>query len=341
VRPYPTEDLDHILAHTQGDWDWLRGGRLLLTGGTGFLGSWMLESYLHARERLGLDGTLEVLARSPEAFFQRFPHLAGHPGFQLVPGDLASFAAPGPQLAGVLHLAVAYGDPVAMVTDNLLGMRRLLEVAARRGADRFLFTSSGAVYGPQPPDLPALDEDAPLAPSPLDPRQAYGEMKRAAELIGAAHAQAHGYRFLIARCFAFLGPGLPPEGGSAMGAILGGALRGPEVRLRGDGLPVRSYLHTADLAVWLWRILARGASAHPYNVGSPQGLTLAQVAAVARDRLRPGAAVVLEGQPDPDNPRDRYLPSTARAERELGLRVQIPLGEALERTARWLRVDLA
>jgi dTDP-glucose 4,6-dehydratase len=164
-------------------------------------------------------------------------------------------------------------------------------------------------------------------------------MKRATELMGTAHAQAHGYGFLIARCFAFMGPGQPRDGSTAISAILNGILGGAEVRLRGNGNSVRSYLHAADLAVWLWRILAQGANSRPYNVGSPFGLSLARLAAQARDQLCPTAEVVLEGRPDPANPRDRYLPDTARAERELGLEVAIPLDQALKRTAQWLRSD--
>jgi dTDP-glucose 4,6-dehydratase len=154
-------------------------------------------------------------------------------------------------------------------------------------------------------------------------------------MLGIAHARAHGYAFLIARCFAFLGPRQAP--GSAAGAILRGVVEGPHVQLQGDGRSVRSYLHAADLAAWLWRILARGQDAHPYNVGSLEGMPLAQVAALARDRLRPAAEIRLEGLPDPGNPRNRYVPCTRRAETELGLRAWIPLESALERTADWLR----
>jgi len=330
----PAQDLDHVLDHTRDAWEGLRGGRLFLTGGSGFFGSWLLESYLHARRALDLGGEVQVLTRNPEAFLDAFPHLAGAPGLRLAAGDLGSFPFPAGSFRAVVHAALVYGEPDEVLAENLAGTRRVLQFAAAAGAERVLFTSSGAVYGPQPPDLAALPETWPGAPSPQDPAQAYGEMKRACELLGAAMAGRHGFRFLVARCFAFVGPRLPLQEGSAMGTLLRQALAGEALRLRGDGSSVRSYLHAADLCVWLWTILARGIPNRPYNVGSPEGLSLAEVARQVRDLLAPEADVLLGGQSEPGNPRRRYVPDTDRARLELGLEVTIPFGDAVRRTAR-------
>jgi dTDP-glucose 4,6-dehydratase len=277
---------------------------------------------------------MQVLTRDPEGFLEAFPHLAGVPGLRLVGGDLGSFAFPAGPFRAVLHAALAGGTPEQILMDNLSGTRRLLQFAA--GAERVLFTSSGAVYGPQPGDLPALAETFPGAPSPQDPAQAYGEMKRACELLGTALGERDGFRFLVARCFAFVGPRLPLHETSAMGTLLRQAVAGAPLRLRSDGSSVRSYLHTADLCIWLWTILAEGVPGRPYNVGSPEGLSLAEVAGRVRDLLAPGAELAFTGVPEPGNPRRRYVPDTDRARRELGLGVTIPFDEAVRRTGAWL-----
>ena len=332
----PGQDLDHILQHTRADWDWLRGERLFLTGASGFFGSWLLESYLHVRDHLGLEGELHALVRDPQAFRAHFPHLAQHPGLRLVQGDQASFPFPHGPFRAVIHAAVSYGTPEQLLMDNLGGFHRVLRFAAAAGAGRVLFTSSGAVYGPQPAELPRLPESYPGGPSPLDPNQAYGEMKRACELLGSALAARHGFQFLVARCFAFLGPRMPLGDASAMGCLLRNALDGKALRLRSDGSSIRSYLHAADLSVWLWGILARGVPGTPYNVGSATGLPLTEVARRVRDLLGPGQPVSFQGEPEPGNPRRIYVPDTARAARELGLEARIGFDEAVLRTGRWL-----
>ena len=337
MPPLPRPDLDHILEHTRKDWDWLRGERVFLTGASGFFGSWLLESYLHVRDSLGLAGELHALVRDPEAFCARFPHLAGHPGLHLVQGDQARFAFPPGPFRAVIHAAMSYGTPDQILLENLAGFHRVLRFAAAAGAERVLFTSSGAVYGPQPEDLPRLPESYPGAPSPQDPNQAYGEMKRACEMLGSALAARHGFRFLVARCFAFVGPRMPLGDASAMGCLLRNALEGKPLRLRSDGSSSRSYLHAADLAVWLWTILARGAPGRPYNVGSPEGLTLLELARQVRDLLAPASELAFALQAEPGNPRRKYVPDTRRAQEELGLQVRLPLAEAIPRTARWIQ----
>ena len=333
-KPLPAEDLAHILAHTPQAWEWLRGGRLFLTGGSGWFGSWLLESYLHARQALDLGGGIQVLTRDPGAFLEAFPHLAGVDGLTLVHGDLGSFPMPAGPFRAVLHTALVAGTPDRMLMDNLAGTHRVLQFAAQ--AERVLFTSSGAVYGPQPEDLPALPETYAGAPSPLDPGQAYGEMKRACELLGASLGERSGFRFLVARCFAFVGPRIPLQDHSAMGTLLRQALAGEAIALRSDGRSTRSYLHSADLCLWLWTILAQGVPGRPYNVGAPDGLSLREVAQRVRTLLAPAADLTFGGEADPGNPRLRYVPDASRARDELGLRVTIPFDDAVLRTGRWL-----
>jgi nucleoside-diphosphate-sugar epimerase len=335
------DDLDHVLAHTDGLWEEVRGGRLFVTGGTGFFGCWLLESVLWANDKLGLNASVTVLTRNAEVFRTKAPHLAAHPAVGLHEGDVRAFAFPPGAFSHVIHAATDASatlnadDPVSMFDTIVLGTKRTLEFARQCHAQRFLLTSSGAVYGPQPWDLTHIPEQYAGAPDPLKAGGAYAEGKRAAETLCAAYAHQHGMQATIARCFAFVGPYLPLETHFAAGNFIGDALRGQPIRVNGDGTPYRSYLYAADLTIWLWTILLRGAVMRPYNVGSSAAVTIEELAQVVARSVVPAVPVVVARRAVPGSQAERYVPDTRRAETELGLRENIPLADAITRTVGW------
>ena len=335
------QDLDHVLAHAGPAWEHLRGSRIFITGGTWFFGAWLLESFAWANERLGLKASACVLTRAPEAFGARMPHLAANPSIQLHRGDMGSFEFPAVAFTHVIHAAtetrleIDQEHPLAVFESNVAGTRRVLEFTRACGASRILLTSSGAVYGRQPPDLPHIGEDYAGAPTTTEAKSGYGEAKRAAELLCAMYAQRHGFAAAIARCFAFVGPHLPLDANYAVGNFIRDALAGGPIRVSGDGTPYRSYLYAADLAVWLWTILCLGQSCRPYNVGSPEEICIADVARTVARVAAPDLEVCIAQRAAPGSPCERYVPSVARAATELGLRPIVPLAEGIRRTLRW------
>jgi nucleoside-diphosphate-sugar epimerase len=346
MNPLAT-DLDHILAHTPGLWDDLRGRRLFITGGTGFFGCWLLESFCWANDQLGLNASAVVLTRDPAAFRRKAPHLAGHPAITLHAGDVRTFTFPEGRFSHVIHAATEAsaklnaGNPLLMFDTIVEGTRRTLEFARQSGAQKFLLTSSGAVYGRQPPEMTHIPEEYTGAPDPTDPASAYGEGKRAAELLCALYARQYGLQPRIARCFAFVGPYLPLDTHFAIGNFIRDAQTGGPIRVNGDGTPYRSYLYAADLAVWLWTILLRGKTCCPYNVGSDEGHTILEVArTVAGVMQMPASAIQVAQTPVPGAPPSRYVPAVQRAKTELNLTISIGLADAVGRTLAYHRLIL-
>ncbi len=338
--PLPREDLQHVLDRTLPLWEELRGRRIFITGSTGFFGMWLVETFLFAHAALGLGARAVLLTRDPAAFARKAPHITSHPAIEMLVGDVKIFAFPPGEFSHVIHAAATSGTPVPpleMLDTIFGGTRRVLDFAVAAGASKCLFTSSGAVYGRQPPDLTYITETYPGAPDLSEPTSTYGEGKRVAELLCATYSRQYALETKIARCFAFVGPHLPLDTHFAIGNFLRDALAGVPLMVRGDGTPVRSYLHAADLAIWLWTILFRGTSSRAYNVGSEQGVSIANLACKVRDLLDTSLIVHIARAPDPNRPPARYVPSTARAAEELGLRETIPLEEAIARTATWQR----
>jgi dTDP-glucose 4,6-dehydratase len=335
------QDLEHVLTETRDLWGDLRGNRIFITGGTGFFGCWLLESFVWANERLNLGASAVVLTRNPAAFERKAPHLAAHPSVRLQTGDIRSFDFPDGRFRFVIHAAteVQAQDgpeaPLETMDTIVAGTRRTLDFARHCGAAKLLFTSSGAVYGEQPPEIAHVPETYAGGPDAVDVASVYAESKRLAELLCGIYAASYGIGCKIARCFAFAGPYLPVDGHFAFGNFVRDALRGNALRVNGDGTPYRSYLYAADLAVWLWTILFQGENCRPYNVGSERDVNIAELANLVARTLNPGIRVEIAREPVPGRLPRRYVPSTQRAQAELGLREHTNLNEAILRTARW------
>ena len=333
-------DRAHVLVRTEDLWRELRGARLLVTGGTGFVGSWLLESLRWANEHLDAGVEALVLTRDPDGFTRTRPHLAHGRGISLHAGDVRSFEPPPGPFSHVIHgaasadAALYASESLAMFDTIVQGSRRVLERAARDRAD-VLLVSSGAVYGRQPPDLERVGEEFRGAPDQLDPTQVYAEGKRAVELLGAVHARESGLQVRIARLFAFVGPYLPLDRHFAVGNFIRDRVAGGPITIAGDGTPFRSYLYGADLAIWLWTILVRGRVGRPYNVGSSRAFTIEEVARTVAHALPPAMAVTRTGTPAPGVPPARYVPDTSRARDELGLDDWIGFEEGVRRTLQW------
>jgi nucleoside-diphosphate-sugar epimerase len=341
ARRLSSTDLDFILHQTETLWEAMRGQRMFITGGTGFFGCWLVESFCHINRELALDASVTVLTRGPANFIAKAPHLAADPAVQLLAGDVRDFEFPDGAFPFVIHAATeasarqAADAPLEMLSTILAGTERALEFAATHGAARFLLTSSGAVYGRQPTEITHLSESYAGAPDPLDPNSVYAEGKRAAELMCALYQKTTGVECAIARCWAFCGPHLPLDAHFAIGNFIGNVLRREPILIQGDGTPRRSYLYGADLAIWLWTMLFRAPSLTPIHVGSGEDVSIFELAQTVAQILDPDAIIRVAGSAIPGIAPSRYVPSVSRAKQLLGLEQIVSLEESIRRTAAW------
>lgn len=326
------EDLAAIDRQLAPHWAGLGGARIFMTGGTGFIGRWMLE----ALARSGVDAEVVLLSRNPEAFAQVSPHLATR--FQLVAGDISEFTAPPGRFTHIVHAAtdasaaLNANDPRRMFDTIVTGTRRVLDLAVERDVQRTLFLSSGAVYGAQPAEVGHVPESWHGGPDPRDPKSAYGEGKRAAELLCSIYGKQFGLDVVTSRIFALLGPMLSLDIHFAAGNFIRDAMAGRTIRIESAGTAVRSYLYAADLAAWLWLALLRAPRGATYNMGSEEAVSIADLARRTAAVLG-GPGVEIAGRPDPGWNPGRYVPSTALIRAELGVEPTTGLDEAIRRTA--------
>ena len=333
-RKLLNNDLQHILTHTRDLWEELRDGRLFITGGTGFVGTWLLESFVDASQKLGLGAEVVVLSRSPDAFHKKAPHLTSLESIQFLQGDVREFEFPKESFTHVIHAAAEVEhlgqDPLLELSALFQGTQHVLKFAQYCNAQKFLLISSGGVYGKQPSELKNIPESYQGAPDPCDAKSFYGEGKRLAELLGIQSMQ-QGVEVKIARGLTFVGPYLPLDAHFAIGNFIRDALRGGPIIVKGDGSPRRSYLYAADFTVWLWVILFRGISGRPYNVGSDHVVSIIELARLVADIVDPTLKIEVKEKVLDSNLFDQYIPDTERAKKELNLKQRISLEEGVRR----------
>lgn len=334
------QDLESIYARTLDIWLGLAGAHLFISGGTGFIGCWLLESLIYSATRLQLDIHATVLTRNVNAFRVKSPHLANSSYVTLIEGDVCGFAFPAGKFTHAIHAATdASADlneknPLQMYKTVVDGTSRLLEFAAEKNIPKTLFLSSGAVYGQQPWEMTNVSESYLGGPNCVDPRATYAEGKRAAEMLCAIFDKQFGMHVVIARIFALLGPYLPLSIHFAAGNFIQDVIDGREIVIKGNGKPVRSYLYASDLTVFLWHLLLKGKSCKPYNVGSSEGVSISDLAKTISTTLGGKTPKILGAEDIGWNP-GRYVPSTVLIEDELNLKRTVDLKNSILRTAIW------
>lgn len=320
--------------------DLLDGRRILASGCTGFFGAWLHRLILEL-QRMGCQTSLIRLSRNPAAFEARHPEFGALRGSPWIVSDANGFSKAQPiAFDFALHMATSSdaaqnaAAPRAMLEGALSGTSGMLDLCERASA-RLLFVSSGAVYGKRPPhDGPSKESDARhSAPDPLDSAQCYGEAKRASEMLCSISKSR--VESSIARPFAFLGPHLPLNAHFAAGNFLRDAASNQPIVIQGDGSPVRSYMHPADLIVWLAWLMAKGPAGEAVNVGSDRAIDLAGLAHMAADIAGSPEPLVL-GQKGARI--DHYVPDISKAA-GLGLCLAHDLESSISSTLSWIQCN--
>lgn len=321
-------------------WQRLQGKKIFLTGGTGYFGRSFLELITDFGRTRNLDFQVTILTRNATKFRESWQKSFNFDLLSFHEGDITNFSFPPGSFDYVLHFATPASatlnieNPLEMFNVVVDGTKQVLEFAKQAKVKSVLLASSGAVYGKQPHDMTHVPESYLGAPLTQLTSSAYGEGKRAAELLGNLYGKAFGFDHKIARCFAFVGPHLDPNGTFAIGNFVRDALTKDRIEVKGDGRSFRSYMYSDDLVVWLLKILLDGEHGRPYNVGSDQEVTIEQLGHLVFKALNKSGIVDVQGKPRPGALAERYVPSIELAREELGLSIWTSLEEAIRETAR-------
>lgn len=335
-------DLEEINQNSAIDLEDIVNKPLVITGASGFVGTWLALSWVSARKKLNGRGQLVVTSRNPQSLIPLIKVIDSQSPVTALSSDIRNLHIPNEFRDGnLIHAATPASaalnssDPATMLKIIIEGQEQVIAEAIRMN-NRVLFLSSGAVYGRQPHDLSHIPETWEGAPQIGDYNSAYHEGKRVAELIGNIAATKQGLHFVAARLFAFIAPFLPLGTHFAAGNFIRDAVTSNQIDIQSGGGSVRSYLYATDLCSSLWALLARGQSVRAYNVGSEQEVTIKDLALEVASCTNRSAEVVIHGVDNSENV-NRYVPSVDRAMKELGISQVVNLSQAILRTSAWLK----
>jgi dTDP-glucose 4,6-dehydratase len=336
------DDLDHIINSVGSRWNNLKNQHLLLTGCTGFIGKWLLASFLYANKKLKLGAHVVAVSRNPQAFLEKFPELNGASEITWISSDVRNLTNESiHKCSFAIHGAtdvIADSTPANILDTCITGTHRVLHEFTKEEniRKRVLLLSSGAVYGPTPPKMKSIPEDWLGGPDTLKPSSAYGEGKRVSELLGIlATVTNPKLEVSIARCFAFVGPHLSLNKQFAIGNFIDAAIQKKSIKINSDGTAIRSYLYAADLAYWLWTMLFEAPSGQAYNVGGSEIISIEELAQLVNHVLNNSEEIDILKTQTPNTTPHIYVPTIHRIQSELGLYPTINLDDAILRTANW------
>jgi nucleoside-diphosphate-sugar epimerase len=351
------QDLSHICGRLERELPRLAGEQLLITGGAGFLGYYLVQAALHFNRTVGRDQPIRVTVW--DSFIRGRPawltQLAQDPNLTVEARDLiAPLPASMPDFQWIIHAAGIASPPfyrkypLKTIDANINGLRNLLDWAVRqqeRGKPLkgFLFYSSSEIYGDPSPDAIPTPEDYRGYVSCTGPRACYDESKRFGETLCVVFAQQHSIPTKIARPFNNYGPGLKITDKRVIPDFVRDVLAGRDIVMYSDGKPTRTFCYAADAITGYFKVLVRGGAGEPYNIGIERPeISMNDLANKVIDNARRmyGYAGQLVNRPNPeavylvDNP-NRRCPDIAKAQRELGYHPSIEIDEGLWRAMIW------
>lgn len=296
------DDLELIAEHTKGLWD---AENIFITGATGFIGKWILESLLWCSP----DTKITILTRDPARFIKEVPHLASK--VEIEQGNISTFDFTCTDYDYIIHAAHDKTPRnLSHLNINYHGAQRVSNYARiQSNLKSLLYISSG------------------IAETPDASPYALGKYVSEFVLLNSNLPTK------IARCYTFVGPYLPLNSNFAVGNFIYDGLQGNPITIIGTGLAHRSYMYAVDLMIWLWTILFNGLNNKIYNVGSPQIISIRSLAYLISQIFDHHPHIFAKY--DPLVPASYYVPNVLETMQEFGLEIYTPLNEAIHKTIEW------
>lgn len=283
-------------------WEKIENCSVLVTGGTGLVGSCLVDTLIYRNEYMGGHIGIWVLCRSGERAAEIFKEYLQRPYFHMVYQDVSEPIRIEAPMDYIIH-AASKGDPKSFVSDpvgimnaNILGMHQILAYANKEVTKKVVYISSGEVYGKlELSESEKISETMMGILDPMQPRNCYGMSKRAAETMCASAYEQYRTPAVVARLCHTYGPTMLPNENRVIFQFVGNALEKKDIILKSEGLQKRSYCYVADAAQGIFTILLKGLCGEAYNVANGKAvISIRELAECISDIT--GCRVITEDQ---------------------------------------------
>lgn len=311
----------------------------LITGGTGFFGKWILNFFIYLKEKKDINIKAYILSRNPDKFLKNYP-IFKKDYFIFIKGDIRNFKF-NYKADNILHMAATNAEetfnnhnPLDKFQSSAFGIQNILNIAKEQNIEKFLFCSSGSIYGKNCKEK-YISENCLTSPDILDyVASALPEGKRVSEFYCSYYADKFDLDIVIARCFGFVGYYLPLDIHYAVGNFIKEGYEKKKITINSNGKAVRSYMYMSDLLIWLFSIMFKGRKANAYNVGSDEEISILDLAKKIASIYKIDKIEILNKGAKSTSAPNRYVPDISKAKNELNLQIYTNLDTALYKTIR-------
>ena len=267
----------------------LSNKKIAITGGTGFLGSWLAEMIIVLNEEFGANVALDIFSRNVENWQKKYTYFSGCKAINCINQDVRSSINFSSDTAFIIHAAgspsssIHASDPLGVVK-TILGIENVLLAGEKlTSLERFINVSSCFVDWKNNSDGLKESDWSPMSAGGLD--SIYYNAKRMAETFCSIYESSFRLPISTVRPFTFTGPYQSIKNPWAINNFLYDALNGNDIKIGGDGTASRSYLYGSDAAFWTLASLIKGKNGGVYNLGGGNPITHNCLASIIQDQL--------------------------------------------------------
>lgn len=314
----------------------LKNKSIMVTGATGLIGSFIVDTLMHLNLAMNYNIKIYAVGRSAERLINRFIPYFNNTLFHVVEHDINTVSDFDFHVDYLIHAAsnsypaVFKQDPVGTITANIIGTHHLLGYAKKTGLERFLFVSSGEVYGEN--EFYACKETDSGYVNPMEVRACYPASKRAAENLCVAYAEQYGMSVSVVRPCHIYGPNVTESDNRASVQFIKNALNHEDIVLKSMGKQVRSYCYIADCVSAILTVLLSEIQNEAYNIANSKvTVSIAKFAEIVAEIGGQKVVYDIKEKSKNDTPIERAVLDSTKLE-NLGWQGQYDIYKGIEHT---------
>jgi len=318
----------------------LKSSQILITGGTGFVGTWITEMLIYLNENFNFNVTIYLLSRNitPSKNYSEFKYV------HFIRSDVKSVKELPSTINYVLHAAGTpdskehVSNSIKTIDTFYKGTHNILDLASRLPSlIKIVHFSSNKIYGSNYSKVP-MDETNAIIHC-YNNQDVYSESKRISETLCKAYMSELHLPIIIVRPFAFIGPFQSLEKPWAINNFIRDAILGSPIRILGNELTTKSYMYGSDVAYFILNILAKGKVGEAYNLGSSHPTTLVELANKIKNIFNSEIEIKIRSSKDTYHETIFDVPNTTKIEHHFNIKLAFDIEESLKRTILWNKMS--